>query len=136
MISADLWMLAKKLNNYIEDTGTTDPGNTAWDSTTVQTYKVPADKRWLVIGGGVKRDASQTLLVEVYDVSDQKIQELVEATAATSYVNFFNTSGALPIAASSGLPLILDADEYILITCGGAQGAGAFASCIVLEVDI
>ena len=120
------------LSNYIIDTGDLGAGNDKWTSTTVQTYTVPADKRWLLLGGHVKRDTATgtaTLAVTLHNASDQHLVTLASAADGTTEV-------AYPAVASVGrlaTPFTMDTGWYVKITIGEAQGAAATASCIVHE---
>ena len=130
MITVDLLTVAKKVNNYDIDA----TGGGLWTSTTTYKATVPAGKRWRFMFGYHKRDVSSTALVEIRDASDAIIGSLDYQGAATAGVGYPNTS-----AGNNTLPkgrVILDVGEYILITFGTAQSTGAYASCVVLEVDV
>lgn len=123
-IVGTLKTLAKKKNNYV--------ATAAAFSESVLRHKavVPAGKRWFLIGGYVKRDASETIIVTARDTSDNNILKLLDETASTSGVAYPEADFQF------GSPTVLDAGEYIDFTFGGNQGAGAYLSCIVLEVDV
>lgn len=130
MIVSDLLTYAKKVNNYIVDATDNDATNLKWDSTTVQEYEVPSDKRWFLLPSLVLLDVSSTLSIYLFDSADKTIAILGTYSAGT---------GAKPYPMGTsvfGRGVVLDAGEYIKITCGTAQGAGAKASCIVLEIDV
>ena len=130
VVVTDLLTVARKLNNYEADA----TGGTLWTSTTTFKCTVPVGKRWEFLFGYHKRDVSSTALVEIRDVSDDIIGSLDYQGAATAGVGYPNTS-----AGNNTLPkgrVVLDVGEYILITFGTAQGVGAYASCVVLEVDV
>lgn len=135
MITRPQWMYARKVNNYIEDATDNAATNAKFTSTTAQEYTVPAGKRWFVLGGYVKRDASSTLAVVAYDVSDKIIMYFDYQAAATGQTAW-PCQDAHDRAVNPSYPIILDAGEYVGISFGSAQGAGAEASCIILEIDI
>ena len=130
-ISVDLLTVAKKVNNY--DVDATAGG--LWTSTTTYQATCPAGKRWFLIGGVVSNSASGTTLAQVHDAADAVIHQLAVIAASTGvkpYPNQNSSADHMQIPT----PIVMDAGEYVLVTCGVAQGAGAFASCVVLEVDV
>lgn len=119
--------------HYISDATDNAATNEKWTSTTVQSYTVPDKKRWWLYGGHVKRDANETLNVAVYNAADELVLYLLDEAAATTYSHYPDDSvGAEKIV----WPIPMEAGWYVKITCGGAQGAGATASCYVLEVGV
>jgi len=128
MITVDLLSLAKKINNYAADA----TGGGLWTSTVAFRVTVPASKRWFVVGGYVLRDASATMNVRLFDSSDNIIHQYDVQSAATGYSNW--PTGAATSSTVQRFPL--DAGEYLQITFGAAQGAGAYASAVVLEIDV
>lgn len=130
----DMLLLNKK-NYFVVDTGTTDPGNGAWDSTTVMTYTVPDNMRWILICGIVKPSDAATVTVQAFDAADKNLAYLAYAAASTNPCMYPQQTAGI-YSAQGGLPLILDGGEYIKITCGAAQGATAYCSCLVLEVPL
>lgn len=132
----DAILAGPKKNYYIEDATDNAADNTKFESTTLQKYVVPANSRWILIGGVVQRDAAETLDIDIYDASDQHILHLDTDAAATDLVTFPSTKANKANHNPVSLPIILDEGEYINILFGGAQGAGAYASCIVIELRV
>lgn len=129
-INATLLEVAKRNHYFITDATDNAAGNAKFDSTTDQTYAVPASTRWYFFGGVVNRDANETLTIYLQDSSTNNILQLASEAAGTGITAF-------PTTASTGnfvLPIVMDAGDIIQITFGGAQGAAAYASCYVLEV--
>lgn len=124
-------LLAEKINNYEADA----TSGTLWLDTQHFRVTVPTHYRWFVIGGATTRDVSAASSVKAYDVSDQLIHTIDSQGAATG------TQGwPQPVANagnySGGQMIVLDAGEYIEVYFAVAQGAGASASCVVLEVPL
>ena len=129
----DVLVAADKVDNYIIDTGDLAATNLKWTSTTVQTYEVPASKRWLLYGGVVTRDTSTgtaTLVVNLTDGTNVLMNLATEADATGT------TSLLADIPGDYVMPLIMDAGDQVVITFGEAQGAAAAATCVVLEFDV
>ena len=118
------------LANYIVDATDNAATNAKWDSTTVQTYTVPAGKRWLLYGGYVTRDANETLVVVLQDATPTTIM-----TTSTQGAAIDTTDLLADVPDTMQRPIIMDPGWSILITAGGAQGAGAAATCFVIEID-
>ena len=121
------------LSHYIVNTGVTDPGNGAWDSTTVQTYTVPDGRRWALEGGTVTRDTATgtaTLDVSVYDATPNIVAILDQAADATGTTSYPDPT----YCGYRNFPMILPAGWTVVITIGQAQGAAAAATCHVREV--
>lgn len=131
-LTVDLLTIAKKVNNYIVDAGDNAAGNLKWDSNTQQVYTVPINKRWVLMQSHVILSDSATLVIYARDVSDNTIALLANYSAGTGSKQY----PAQAISARTNFPFFLDAGEDIFITCGAAQGAGAKASCVVLEIDV
>lgn len=132
-MNLDDLIYAEKINHFEADaTGAT----ALWPDTTHYRAECPASKRWFLIGGICKRDAAQTATVTIRDSSDNMILYLEFQGAATAtFVYPSRSAGSLNwTIAHTGI--VIDAGEYIEILFGGAQGAGAYASCIVLEVNV
>jgi len=129
MIFAELLTLARKLNNYEVYGAGAGP---LWTSTTNYKAVVPAGKRWFLYGGVVFRSASATASINVYDAADKKIYTLGSHAAATGICHYPEAENTGSLA----FPIPLDAGEYVDITLGAAQGATAYGTCVVLEVDI
>lgn len=134
-ILADIIMTGRKVNNFITDATDNAPTNAKWTSTTEQEYTVPSGKRWYLLGGIVNADVNATCTVRIEDSSNNIIQQLHYESARTGIC-------AYPQQYSSGYSqnapfiMILDAGELVKIVMGAAQGAGAFASCVVIEVTL
>lgn len=127
--------LGKKLDNYITDATDNAAGNEKFDSTTEQTYTVPTGKRWLFMYGYLKLDVNATFTAYLFNVDDELVAVLASAAAGTGRKTYPGTlSGS--INGSLGYPYPMDEGDYIKLTAGAAQGAGAAASCAVLEVDV
>jgi len=118
------------VTNYIVDATDNAATNAKWTSTTVQTYTVPAGKRWFLWGGQVTRDANETLVVNLTDGTNI-IMNLATAAAGTGQTDLLED-----LPGNFVMPLIMEPGWTVVITCGGAQGAGAKATCVVSEVVI
>lgn len=124
-------LLTDKLNNYVED------ATTNWDSTTEHILTVPANKRWIILGGVVNRDVSTgtaSLTITLHDSSDNIIGLLLFLGDGTGQIAYPNPVEDKRIMSFS--KLVLDANEYVKFVIGEAQGAGAYLSCMVLEIPI
>lgn len=127
-IIVELLTIARKVNNRIVDATDNAATNAKWDSTTGQKYVVPTGKRWRLLSSQVQLDVSATLAIYHRDSSDNIIALLANYTAGTGVKPY-------PTAPSyTAEPVILDAGEYVDIDMNNAQGAGASASCVVLEI--
>jgi len=131
MISPTLLELGKKIDNYIVDATDNAATNAKWTSTTVQEFTVPAGKRWFLFGGTVTTDANNTVIVTVTDGTNT-LMTLASHAAQIGEVWYPEADNVGNIV----FPLPLDAGDEVLITCGGAQGAGAKATCLVVEVEV
>ena len=126
-------MVGVVLSNYIEDATDNAATNAKWTSTTVQSYTVPDNRRWLLHGGVVTRDAdtgTATLDVSLYDAADNLVLILDQAAHATGTTSY-------PDPTYSGyinFPVLMGTGWYVKITVGEAQGAGAAATCMVEEI--
>ena len=124
-MNSELFLRLKKETLYLS-------GAATWDSVTEHKWEVPADKRWFIFGGQVTRDAAETLNVTMHDSSDNEILSLLSEAAAAVLKSWpeeaYNTW--------EGMPLILDAGEYIKFAFGGNQGAGAKITGMALEIDV
>ena len=116
---------------YIVDTGTTDPGNGAWDSTTVMTWTVPAGVRWEFIGGTVKNTADATVTVIVQNATPNVVYQLasIAAPGIGARVQFPDSD-----IAYVHRPIPLYEGWSIKMTMGAAQGAAAEANIHVVEI--
>lgn len=124
-IIATMPEFARKVNNFAVDA----TAGGLWISNTQYKAVVPASKRWFLIGGTLNRSASTTAVYSVYDSGDHLIYNLGSDTAAVGSTAYPRNDGWQGV-------VIMDPGEYVKITCGGTQGAGAYASCVVLEVDM
>ncbi len=117
-------------SNYIVDATDNAATNAKWTSTTEQTYTVPAGTYWILWGGYVTRDAAETLDTVLNDGTND-IMVLSDQAAAA------NTTDLLAdLPGNYYMPMFLPAGYNIHITAGGAQGAGAKATCVVTEVTL
>ena len=116
--------------NYIVDATSNAATNAKFTSTTRQSYTVPAGVYWILWGGQVTRDANETLLVDLNDGTNI-IMNLATAGAATGQTDLLED-----LPGNYHMPMILPAGYIVDITFGGAQGAGAKATCVVTEVTL
>ena len=116
--------------NYIVDATDHAGTNAKFTSTTRQSYTVPAGTYWLLWGGQVTRDANETLLVDLNDGTNI-IMNLATAGAATGQTDLLED-----LPGNYHMPMVLPAGYIVDITFGGAQGAGAKATCVVTEVTL
>jgi len=128
--------MAKKVDNYIEDATDNGTGNDKFDSTTLQKYEVPSGKRWILLGGVVVIDASSTCTVSIKNSAGKLIRRIIAGTATTGTVPYPSTNAAVTYEGGVAYPHVLDYGDYVEVLFGAAQGAGASASCQVLEIDI
>ena len=132
MISIDLLTLAKKIDNYeIDATG----GTARWTTDKIYKNVVPAGKRWFVMGGVVNRDVASTFTVRIYNSGDKIVQHLDTQSAATGLSSWPSNVASAAVDAGAW-PKPLDAGDYVQVTFATSQTAGAYASCVVLEVDV
>lgn len=123
---ADQLHYAEKVDNYEVDA----TSGILWVSTTNFRVTCPASKRWFLIGGVIKRTVSATVIGYVRDSSDNILHKLCDEAAATATTNFPDKDYV------TGQGFVLDAGDDVSLTFGVAQNASAYASCVVLEVDI
>lgn len=123
---------AKKVTNYAVNATV---ATAWWISTTVYRAIVPAGKRWFVFGGSFNKDVSSTVTVAIYSKTPTLEQQL-DVQAAAQYVGTW-PSTVSTVAIQQRPPFwVLDAGEYVQLTFGTAQGAGAYATCMALEVTV
>lgn len=127
MITTDMESVSRLITNY--DIDATAGG--LWTDTTHFKVTVPTGKRWKVLGGVINRDANQTVVVDVYNSSNDIILRLDSRSAGTGITEFPSQNYNSYVATG----LYIDAGMYIQATFGAAQGAAAYASCLVLEFD-
>lgn len=118
------------LSYHIVDATDAAATNFKWDSTTVQTYTVPANRIWEFYGGTVLNDNDATVTVDLYDAAGNIVLGLasIAAPGAATRVQYPDSDIGYvhrPIKMGSGW--------YIKITMGAVQGAGAEATCLVDE---
>ena len=121
------------IDNYIVDTGDLGAGNDKWTSTTVQTYTVPANRRWALDGGTVTRDTSTgtaTLDVSIFNAADKLILILDQAADATGITPYPDTT----YTGERKFPIMMGPGWYVKVTIGEAQAGAAAATCCVREV--
>lgn len=116
--------------NYIVDATDNAATNAKFTSTTRQSYTVPAGVYWILWGGQVTRDANETLLVDLNDGTNI-IMNLATEAGATGQTDLL-----ADLPGNYHMPMILPAGYIVDITFGGAQGAGAKATCVVTEVTL
>lgn len=100
------------------------------------TFLVPANKRWLVLGGYAERDSvvAKTFQILVKNVDDKTIERTPSMTAAATDLSW----GMLKKVFSTdieGIPLLLKAGDYVQYSYGGTQTSPEVA-LIVIEYDI
>lgn len=128
MIVAEILHMGRKLNQYQLDATS---GGLWTDTTHFKTTAVAAHRRQLVLGGVTNRSVSGTVVIYAYDVSGNIIACLANEGAATGITGYPESTTFMINA-----PMILDEGEYIQMTFGAAQGATAYASCVVIEVEL
>ena len=103
-----------------------------WTSTTTQTWTVPANKRWFLIGLGGSRSVSALIAIKFLEVGGGMMFPLADVAAGTG-------TWVVPSMLSDNQNhvggLIMDAGETISLTYGAAQGGAAYHSISVLEID-
>ena len=119
-------------DNFIIDATDNGPGNDKWTSTTVQSYTVPAGRRWHFIGGGVKNSADETVVVDMYNADDKIVLGLATIAAPGAGVRVQYPDADIGLVQR---PVPMGPGWYIKITMGGAQGGAAEATCMVLETS-
>lgn len=130
-IYTELLTLAKKLDQYAKDaTGSGATGTTYWLDTTHYRATCPVDKRWLFQYGISYRDVSATQSAKTFDSSDNVLAYIRTDTAGTGETPMPEAGYVLPT------PIIMDAGDYFENVFGVAQGASAYHTFTVLEVDV
>ncbi|GAI69232.1 unnamed protein product [marine sediment metagenome] len=124
----ELLAIARKVDNYENDP--VAGLKVLWTSTTVFQATCPAGKRWFLLGGYIDRDVAATCVVRIRDSAANFLRSLSDAAASTVRIPLIENEFA-----QTGI-FILDPGDYVHVYFGVAQGAAAFASCQVLEVDI
>jgi hypothetical protein len=105
-------------------------GGGLWTDTTHYKATVPTYKRWWLYGGVVNRDANQTCDVMVYNSANKIVLYLADQAAGTGISHYPDST-----LAQVQMPIAIPAGGYVQATFGGAQGAAAYATCYVIEVD-
>ena len=115
------------ISNYEIYTGVSD---TYWVDTTHYVVTVPADHIYLFWGGYLDGDAAGTINIYIKDASDNIIMGpmLTEADCRVGY------GYPDPALIHVNMPIPLQAGWYVELLYGGAQGAGAFASCVCTPI--
>ena len=118
------------VDNFIIDATDAGAGNDKWTSTTVQSYTVPAGRRWTFFGGSVLNSADATVVVDMYNAADKIVLGLasIAAPGAATRVQYPDAD-----IGYVHRPITMGPGWYIKITMGAAQGAAAEATCVVLE---
>lgn len=119
------------VSNYIVNATDLGAGNDKWTSTTVQTWTVPAGKRWWFIGGSVKNSDDATVTVDIYDKSSKVMFGVCSIAAPGAGVRVQYPDSDIGYVHR---PIPLDAGMAVKLTMGAAQGATAEATCVVLEM--
>lgn len=132
MIYAELKTVALLKDNYAIDA----TGGGLWVNTSTYRATVPTGKRWFLIGGICSRDVNSSASVRIYNSTPVQVHNVDEYAAAASVFAFPSRQTGINASTPSGLPFVLDAGWYLQIAFGVAQGAAAFATCVVLEVDV
>ena len=119
------------VSNYIIDATDVAATNAKWTSTTVQTWTVPAGKRWWFIGGSVKNSADATVTVDIYDKAAKVMLGVCSIAAPGAGVRVQYPDADIGYVHR---PILLDEGMAVKLTMGAAQGAAAEATCVVLEM--
>ena len=119
------------ISNYIIDATDVGAGNDKWTSTTVQTWTVPANRRWAFFGGSVKNSADATVTVDMYDAAGKIVLGLasIAAPGAAARVQYPDAD-----IGYVHRPIIMGTGWSVKLTMGAPQGAAAEATCYVLEM--
>jgi hypothetical protein len=118
------------VDNFIIDATDTGAGNDKWTSTTVQTWTVPANRRWQVLGGTVLNSADATVTVIIQNTTPKTILQLASIAAPGVGVRVQWPDSDIGYVHR---PITIPAGWSVKLTMGAAQGATAEASCLVLE---
>ena len=119
------------VDNFIIDATDTGAGNDKWTSTTVQTWTVPVGRRWAFLGGTVKNSADATVTVDIHNAADKIIYGLASIAAPGATVRVQYPDSDIGFVHR---PIMMASEWYVKLTMGAAQGAGAEATCLVLEM--
>ena len=121
------------LANHIIDATDNGAGNDKWTSTTIQTWTVPAGKRWYFLGGTVLNSVDATATLDMYDAQPKIVFGLasIATPGAATRVQYPDAD-----IGYVHRPIAMDAGWSIKLTMGAAQGAAAEASCVVIEVSV
>ena len=119
------------VSNFIIDATDVAATNAKWTSTTVQTWTVPAGKRWWFIGGSVKNSADATVTVDIYDKAAKVMFGVCSIAAPGIGVRVQYPDSDIGYVHR---PIPLDPGMAVKLTMGAAQGATAEATCVVLEM--
>lgn len=120
-----------KINHWVKDaTGGGATGTTYWVDTTHCRFTVPAGKRWIILGGIVKRGVAATCLIYLRDVAGENVLKIFDEAAAANTKNWPESVYQI------GVPYVADAGEDITATFGVAQDATSEMSCVVMEMEM
>jgi len=118
---------ARRVTNYVKGASNFS------ESTSEHKITVPTGKRYWIIAGVIGRDQAETLDVSLHNSSDGTLLYMADEAAGTGVINIPNTKNLGPAATG---PIPADAGDYMKFAFGGAQGAAAEITLIVLEVSI
>lgn len=129
MITVDLLLIAKKIDNYVIG------GASFSDSQQLHKVTCPANKRWFVLGGQTYRDVAATLKVTIKDSSNQELIQFAEDGAGAIEYTWPNSEVVPAAQPSTGLiKWVMDAGDYVEFAFDVNQTAAARLSCVVLEI--
>ena len=114
-------------SNYeVDATGTT----ALWPDTTHYTAIVPAGKIWWFWGGYQDGSVNGTVVGTIKDGSDNILFVILSEADATVAIGYPD-----PALVNVNMPIPMLAGWYLELLYQNAQGAAAYASCVVTEVD-
>jgi len=126
-IGSQLFLKSRKTDHYEKYAVA---GTSYWVDTTHVKWTCPVSTRWILLGGSIYRSQSSTLTVAVYDSSDNIINYLSYKAAATGNTGFPDSTF------TGNAIIIIDAGQYVQATFGTAQNTSAYASCVVIVIDV
>ncbi|GAG94499.1 unnamed protein product, partial [marine sediment metagenome] len=107
-------------------------GGGLWTNTTHYRVTVPAGKRYWLYGGYCSRDNAATMKAFIYNAAGAYLMQLADWAAAAGGCHYPETANVGNIV----FPIPLDATDYLELVFNVAQGANAYATAIMLEVDV
>ena len=119
------------IDNFIIDATDAGAGNDKWDSTTVQTWTVPAGRRWAFLGGTILNSASETAVVIIQNATPKTVYQLASIAAPGAGVRVQYPDSDIGYVHR---PIMMGPGWSVKLTMGGAQGAAAEATCHVLQM--